>query len=94
MPQRVYDPQGLVDVLTKQLARRAENLDGLRLAVLDNTKWNAAKLLDREVALLSEKIRFSQINRYKKETFTKPAAPELIRDIAANNDIALIAIAD
>lgn len=94
MPQRVFDPKGLVDVLTKQLARRAENLDGLRLAVLDNTKWNAAKLLDREVALLSEKIRFSQINRYKKETFTKPAAPELIRDIAANNDIALIAIAD
>jgi len=94
MPQRVYDPQGLVDVLTKQLARRAENLDGLRLAVLDNTKWNAAKLLDSVVALLSEKIRFSQINRYKKETFTKPAAPELIRDIAANNDIALIAIAD
>lgn len=94
MPQRVYDPKGLVDVLTKQLARRAENLDGLRLAVLDNTKWNAAKLLDSEVALLSEKIRFSQINRYKKETFTKPAAPELIRDIAANNDIALIAIAD
>jgi len=94
MPQRVYDPKGLVDVLTKQLARRLENLDGLRLAVLDNTKWNAAKLLDSVVVLLSEKIRFSQINRYKKETFTKPAAPELIRDIAANNDIALIAIAD
>jgi len=94
MPQRVYDPKGLVDVLTKQAARRVENLDGLRLAVLDNTKWNAAKLLDSVVALLSEKIRFSQINRYKKETFTKPAAPELIRDIAANNDIALIAIAD
>lgn len=94
MPQRVYDPKGLVDVLTKQLARRVENLEGLRLAVLDNTKWNAAKLLDSVVALLSGKIRFSQINRYKKETFTKPAAPELIRDIAANNDIALIAIAD
>lgn len=94
MPQRVYDPKGLVDVLTKQLARRVESLDGLRLAVLDNTKWNAAKLLDSMIALLSEKIRFSQINRYKKETFTKPAAPELIRDIAANNDIALIAIAD
>jgi len=94
MPQRVYDPKGLVDVLGKQLAPRVESLDGLRLAVLDNTKWNAAKLLDSVVALLSEKIRFSQINRYKKETFTKPAAPELIRDIAANNDIALIAIAD
>lgn len=94
MPQRVYDPKGLVDVLTRPLARRVENLDGLRLAVLDNTKWNGAKLLDGVVALLSEHIRFSQINRYKKETYSKPAASELIRDIAANNDIALLAIAD
>jgi hypothetical protein len=34
------------------------------------------------------------VNRYKKETFTKPAAPELMREIAANNDVAVIAIAD
>jgi len=94
MPQRVYDPKGRVEALAKQLAPRVGNLDGSRLAVLDNTKWNAAKLLDSVVALLSEDIRFPRINRYKKETFTKPAAPELIREIAANNDIALVAIAD
>jgi hypothetical protein len=94
MPQRIYDPQGVVEVLSKQLSKRVENLDGLRLAVLDNTKWNASRLLDSVTVLLSEKNKFSQINRYKKETFTKPAAPELIREIAANNDIAVIAIAD
>ena len=94
MAQRVYDPMGLVDTFEKPLARRAESLDGLRLGVLDNTKWNAATLLDNVVALLGENVRFSQINRYKKETFTKPAAPELIHQIAANNDVAVIAIAD
>jgi hypothetical protein len=94
MPQRIYDPQGVVEVLSKQLSKRVENLDGLRLAVLDNTKWNASRLLDSVTVLLSEKNKFSQISRYKKETFTKPAAPELIREIAANNDIAVIAIAD
>jgi hypothetical protein len=94
MPQRIYDPQGVVEVLSKQLSKRVENLDGLRLAVLDNTKWNASRLLDSVTVLLSEKNKFSQVNRYKKETFTKPAAPELIREIAANNDIAVIAIAD
>ncbi len=94
MAQRVYDPMGVVDTVTRPLASRAETLDGLRLGILDNTKWNAAKLLDNVVNLLGESIRFSQINRYKKETFTKPAAPELIREIAANNDIAVIAIAD
>ena len=94
MTQRVYDPTGLVDAPRKPLAQRVKTLQGLRLAVLDNTKWNAARLLDNVANLLGENIRFSQINRYKKETFTKPAAPELIREIAANNDIAVIAIAD
>ena len=94
MAQRVYDPTGRVETLTRALAPRVDTIEGLRLAVLDNTKWNAARLLDNVVALLGETTRFSQINRYKKETFTKPASPDLIRDIAANNDLALIAIAD
>jgi hypothetical protein len=94
MTQRIYDPQGVVEMLSKQLSKRVENIDGLRLAVLDNTKWNASRLLDSVTDLLGESNKFAKITRYKKETFTKPAAPELVRDIAANNDIAVIAIAD
>ena len=94
MPQRVYDPQGRLDAVSKPLAARLPGLDGLRVAVLDNTKWNAARLLDSLAGLLAEKHPPAQINRYKKETFTRPAASELIREIAANNDVALIAIAD
>jgi hypothetical protein len=94
MPQRVFDPCGAVEASAKPRAARAESLEGLRLAVLDNSKWNGGKLLDALVDQLSGDVRFAQINRYKKETFTKPAAPELLRDIAANNDIAVIAIAD
>ncbi len=94
MPQRVFDPCGVVDAATSPRAPRPERLDGLRLAVVDNSKWNGGKLLDALVERLSRDTRFAQVNRYKKETFTKPAAPELLRDIAANNDVAVIAIAD
>ena len=94
MPQRVFDPCGIVEASAKALAPRAHDLAGKRLAVLDNTKWNGARLLDALVARLSQDVRFAQVNRYKKETFTKPAAPELLREIAANNDLAVIAIAD
>jgi hypothetical protein len=94
MTQCIYDPQGFVEVLSKQLSKRVATIDGLRLAVLDNTKWNASRLLDSVTDLLSESNKFAKITRYQKETFTKPAAPELVRDIAANNDIAVIAIAD
>ncbi len=94
MSQRVFDPCGIVDASAKPLAPRVADLGGLRLAVLDNTKWNGAKLLDAVVARLASDVRFGEVNRYKKETFTKPAAPALLREIAANNDIAVIAIAD
>ena len=94
MPQQIFNPCGNVDASAKARAPRVRDLQGLRLAVLDNTKWNGATLLDAVVNRLSRDIPFSKVNRYKKETFTKPAAPELLRDIAANNDIAVIAIAD
>lgn len=94
MSQRVFDPRGIVEVTSKSLAPRVKDLQELRLAVVDNTKWNGAKLLHFIVDLLSKDIQFSKVNYYKKETFTKPAAPDLLRDIAANNDVALIAIAD
>ncbi|GAC1458089.1 MAG: hypothetical protein PVSMB1_07910 [Gemmatimonadaceae bacterium] len=94
MSQRVFNPCGVVEIASKSRASRTGRLTGLRLAVLDNTKWNGAKLLDAVVARLETEIEFGAINRYKKKTFTKPAAPELLREIAASNDLAVIAIAD
>jgi hypothetical protein len=94
MPQRVFDPRGIVEASPKSRAPRAASLKGLRLAVLDNTKWNAARLLEAVVARLGKDVDFAAVNRYKKETFTKPAGPALLREMAANNDVALVAIGD
>lgn len=94
MPQRVFDPCGVVDVTPKTRAPRITNVKDLRLGVLDNTKWNGAKLLDAVVEELGRKVKFGKINRYRKETFTKPATPDLLREIAANSDVVLMAIAD
>ena len=38
--QIVYDPRGVVEAEPKPLAPRVESLEGLRLGVLDNSKWN------------------------------------------------------
>ena len=43
----VYDPRGVVTAVPRPIAPRAERLDGLRLAVLDNTKWNATVFCGR-----------------------------------------------
>ncbi len=90
----VYDPRGVVEATPMTTAPRVTHLAGLRLGLLDNTKWNANKLLRGLRDRLAEKHGFSAVNYYKKESFSLNAAPALLSEIAANNDIVLTAIGD
>jgi hypothetical protein len=92
--QIAFDPRGVVEAAPVALAPRPNALDGLRLGILDNTKWNAQRLLRKTVARLGDDIRLAQVNYYKKESFSKDADPALIDQIAADNDIVLTAIGD
>ena len=90
----VFDPRGVVEASDTPIAKRPLALDGLRLAILDNSKWNANKILRGSAAALQKSITFAIVNYYVKESFSKDAAPELLEEIAANNDIVLTAIGD
>lgn len=90
----VYDPRGVVEAAPVAAAPRAKGLKGLRLGILDNTKWNANKLLRGLRERLTEKHGFAAVNYYRKESFSLNAAPALIDEIAANNDVVMTAIAD
>jgi hypothetical protein len=89
-----FDPRGVVETEPLALSARAGALKGLRLGVLDNTKWNANRLLRKTVAKLQEEFSFAAVNYYRKESFSKDADPVLIETIAAANDIVLTAIGD
>jgi len=90
----VFDPRGVVEIEPLALAGRAAELNGLRVGVLDNTKWNGNRLLRKSAARLQEEFSFAGVNYYRKESFSKDADPTLIATIAANNDIVLTAIGD
>ena len=90
----VFDPRGVVESSNTPIAARPKSLDGLRLAILDNSKWNANKVLRTSTAELEKAIKFGKVNYYVKHSFSKDAAPELIEEIAANNDLVLTAIGD
>jgi len=90
----VFDPRGVVETEPLALAARAPGLDGLRLGVLDNTKWNANRLLRKTVIKLQREVSFAAVNDYRKESFSKDADSALIETIAADNDIVLTAIGD
>ena len=89
-----FDPRGVVEVEPLALSQRPATLDGLRLGLLDNTKWNANRLLRKTVAKLQQDHSFAAVNYYRKESFSMAADPALIATIAADNDIVLTAIGD
>ena len=92
--QSVFDPRGTVTATTLTLAPRLETLQGVRLGVLDNSKWNAAKLLRRTVALLEAATTPATINHYSKDSFSRVAPTELLDRIAAENDVVVTAVGD
>ena len=90
----LFDPCGIVDLAITPRAPRKTTLEGSRLGVLDNAKWNANKLLRGAAAALGENIMFADVKYYVKHSFSKDAAPELIKQIAQENDVVLTAIGD
>ena len=92
--ETVFDPRGVVEAERVEPARRAASLQGLRLGVLDNTKWNGNRLLRKTAARLDAEFGFAAVNYYRKESFSKAAEPALIEEIARDNDVVLTAIGD
>jgi hypothetical protein len=90
----VYDPRGVVEADALAAATRATSTKGKRLAILDNTKWNAGKLLRGIQAQLTADAGLSTITYYRKHSFSMNAAPALLDEIAANNDLVITAIGD
>jgi len=91
---RVYDPRGVVRAEHRDVAPRVASPAGLRLGILDNTKWNGRRVLERTAELIAEQAPFAAVTRYAKASFSVDAEDELIARIAAENDIALIGIGD
>jgi hypothetical protein len=90
----VYDPRGVVEAAPLATAPRVKKLQGLRLGLLDNTKWNANKLLRGLRERLAQKHGFGAVNYYRKESFSLSAKPALLAEIASSNDIVITAIGD
>jgi hypothetical protein len=93
-PVPVYDPRGVVEVEARPIAPRITALNGLKLGILDNTKWNANKLLRQLRDELQLAHRFKAVSYYRKESFSRIADRKLIEQIRAENDIVVTAIGD
>lgn len=91
---QVYDPRGVVGAEKKATAARIQALKGLRLGILDNTKWNANKLLRELRDQLKAAHPLADVRYYRKESFSRFADPALVEKIRSENDIVVTAIGD
>ena len=73
-------------------AARPAALDGRTVALLDITKNRGAEFLDRIEQLLHD--RRARTFRIAKATFSRPAATEVIEQIAIHGDLVVEGLAD
>ena len=89
----LVDPTQQPTGLAVTLAARPSALRGLRLGLVENTKANAAALLEEVGAFLREELEPSAVRRYSVPG-TLPASDEVLDRIAAECDLVIQAVGD
>ncbi len=88
----VLDPTGERSLPIRERLPRPASLEGLDLALLDISKARGDVFMDRLAELFAE--RGARIKRFSKPTFTKPAPPDVRRQIAEECAAVVEALAD
>lgn len=97
MPRRevILDPTGQSDrVRTAALAPRISDLAGIRLGLLDNTKANAARVLQTLADQLRAQHHVGEVSTFTKSYFGTPVEEDRAREIAQSCDAVLAGVGD
>lgn len=89
----LVDPTEQPAGLTIVLADRPGDLRGLRLGLMENSKPNAAALLEEVAAFLRDELQPVAVHRYSVPG-TLPAPDAVLDQIAAECDLVIEAIGD
>ena len=98
MSSTTYQQYLLVDPTTAPLiaefvgAPRLQSLRYKRVGLIDDSKDNAKELLEEITALLQQRFGVAEIHYHRKPSASKPAAPEVIQELAQSCDYVLVAI--
>lgn len=77
-----------------ELAPRPGTLQGLRLGLLDNSKPNAALLLDAVLEELEDELRPSVVVRRRKPGAGVPGPESLLEELQSTCDAVIVAVGD
>ena len=91
----ILDPTGNPpEIETVKPANRPSSLDGIRLGLLDITKPNSDKLLQRLEENLQRKYSIRSFSHYRKKGAARPSDKDVIDQIKQECDFIVIAAPD
>lgn len=93
--ERLLDPTGESELATNtQLRPRLRSLQGLRVALLENTKPNGAVLLQHVGRELRENYGVREVRMFRKGYFGTPVEESVVQQILRDSDFAVAGIGD
>jgi hypothetical protein len=75
-------------------AQRAASLQGKRVALVDNTKFNSDRLLQKIGDLLKTQHGVAETRVWRKRNASVPVDEAMIADIRGSSDVAIAGIGD
>jgi hypothetical protein len=83
----ILDPTSPPLAVHARLATRPSDLNGKVLGLLNNSKLNAANLLDEVGELLSERYQFAKVIKGSKPNASTPCPEAIVKEFAASCDV-------
>ncbi len=90
----ILDPVSMPKTKKLNLNPRPKSLEGLRVAVVDNTKPNFNIFMDRVERLLIDQYKVASVARYVKPGRTVGVSAAIVAEIKANCDFAIAGLGD
>ena len=90
----IVDPAAEIESGSDVLAPRLASLDGMRIAIIDNSKHMGDAFLQATRALLARRFRIAGFEYYRKANPSVPTPPDVIDRLAASCDAVVHGVAD
>jgi hypothetical protein len=91
----LLNPEGSSAEIRHELApRRFTTLDGATVGLLGNSKLNADAILGAIGELLGRQYALESVVARMKPSFSLPAPPEIVEEMAAKCDVVLAGVGD
>ena len=90
----LLDPTTEAATQTIAYAPRPQALTGMRVALVENTKFNSDRLLERIGAILKSEYGAADVKMFRKKNASVPAHQEILEEAKKSCDVMVAGVGD